>query len=96
MSLNLVIDHRRMNPINFGECRIYRFFTGVDRRILIHYGLYVVKLLNVKTVRSIQLKIDTYIKGHNPKICIDFGKFRIYSSFTGEQKRNLIYYSLWS
>ena len=32
-------SHRRSNPIDFGEYRIYRFFTGVQKRINIHCGL---------------------------------------------------------
>ena len=32
--------HRRTNPIDFGENRINSFFTAVQKRILIHYGLW--------------------------------------------------------
>ena len=32
---------RRINPIDFGECRIHRlFFTRTQKRILIHYDLW--------------------------------------------------------
>ena len=30
---------RRMNPIDFGECRMNSFFTGVQKRFLLYYGL---------------------------------------------------------
>ena len=36
-----ITGHRRMNPIDFDECRtyffIYLFFLGVQKRIFIHY-----------------------------------------------------------
>ena len=32
--------HRRTNPIDFDEYRIYNFFAGVQERNLIHYGLW--------------------------------------------------------
>ena len=35
-----ITGHRRKNPINFGEYRMNNFFTGVQKRILIHYGLW--------------------------------------------------------
>ena len=35
-----ITDHRRTNPIDFGEYRMNRFFTGVQKRILIHYDLW--------------------------------------------------------
>ena len=30
--------HRRTNPIEFGECQVNNFFTGIRKRILIQYG----------------------------------------------------------
>ena len=27
-----ITDHRRTNPIDFGECRIYSFFIGVQKK----------------------------------------------------------------
>ena len=35
-----ITGHRRTNPIDFGEHRTNSFFTGVQKRILIHYGLW--------------------------------------------------------
>ena len=35
-----ITGHRRMNPIDFGEYRMNSFFTGVQKRILIHYGVW--------------------------------------------------------
>ena len=35
-----IINHHQTQPSDFGVCRIYTFFAGVDKRILIHYGLW--------------------------------------------------------
>ena len=34
-----IIGHRRMNPIDFGECRNVVSFTGVQKIILMQYDL---------------------------------------------------------
>ena len=34
-----ITSHRRTNPIDFGEYRMNSFFTGAQKRILLHYGL---------------------------------------------------------
>ena len=34
-----ITTHRGTNPIDFAEYWINSFFTGVQKRILIHYGL---------------------------------------------------------
>ena len=33
-----ITAHCRTNPTEFGECRVNRFFTGVQKRILTHYN----------------------------------------------------------
>ena len=35
-----ITGHRRTNPTDFGEYRMNSFFTGVQKRILMHYGLW--------------------------------------------------------
>ena len=35
-----IAGHRRANPIDFGDCRMYSFFIGEEERVLIHYGLW--------------------------------------------------------
>ena len=47
-------------------------------------------------MHSIVLKFGTYIIGHHWKKAIDFGECRMYSFFTGIQKRILILYGLWN
>ena len=34
-----IIGNPQANPINFGECKIIDFFTGVKKIIPAHYGL---------------------------------------------------------
>ena len=88
-----ILGHHQMQPMDFGEC----IFTGVNKRILIHYGLWgqiIKSVLVSKRFRSIQLKFDNCMLAYIPMYCIDFGEFSTYSSFTEEQKKILIYYSL--
>ena len=35
-----ITGHRRTNPIDFGEYRINSYFTGVQKKTLIHYSLW--------------------------------------------------------
>ena len=35
-----IISHYQMKPIEFGECEIDTFFTGIDKTIIIHYYLW--------------------------------------------------------
>ena len=37
-NLDILTSHRRTNPINFCECRMYSFFIGVQKGFLEHYG----------------------------------------------------------
>ena len=34
-----ITGYRRKNTIDFGDCRVYSFFTGVQKSFLMHYGL---------------------------------------------------------
>ena len=54
------------------------------------------KCSSIQMVHSTELKFGTCIIGHHLIYCVEFGEFRIYSFFTGAQKRILIHYSLWS
>ena len=45
------------------------------------------KCPSIQMVRSIELKFRMYIIGHRPSYCVNFGEFRIISSFTSAQKR---------
>ena len=47
-------------------------------------------------VQSIQFEFDMHVIEHSSMHCIGFGKFRIYNSFAGEQKRILMRYGLWN
>ena len=44
-------------------------------------------------VNSIEFKFGMYITGHRRTNPIDFGEYRMNSSFTGVEKKN--YYTLW-
>ena len=35
-----ITGHRRTSPVDFGEYWMNSFFTGVQKRILVHYGLW--------------------------------------------------------
>ena len=66
-------------------------FTGVQKRILIQFGLcsQIFKSDLTLNVHLIKLKFHMYIVGHSHTYYIDFREFKVYSSITGEQKEFL-------
>ena len=51
------------------------------------------KYRSFQMVHLIQFKFDVYVIGHRPTYCVNFGKFKNNSFFTGVQKRILIHYN---
>ena len=45
-------------------------------------------------VHSIEFKFGMYVIGHRPIYCMEFGEFRINSTFRGVQERILIHNGL--
>ena len=81
-----IIDHHRTNPYDFAECITNSFRIGLQKIILIHYGLWgqFIKIVLVFK-RFIQFISNMVVPcRHNRTYCADFEEFKIYSSFTGE------------
>ena len=34
-----ITGHRRTNPMDFAECRMHNFFTGVKKKYLMYYAI---------------------------------------------------------
>ena len=95
-----ITDHRRTNPIDFGEYRVNSFLQEYKKYFytLRPKEANSLKCSSIQTVHSIKsiLKFGMYITGHRRTNPIDFGKYPMNSFFTGAQKRILIHYGLWS
>ena len=89
-----ITGHHWMNPIDFGECWMHSFFTGIQKRFLKHYGLWSrnsLKDASIQTMHLIELKLGMYIIGRHTTNATDFGGFLMH---TGVQKRILTQYGL--
>ena len=58
-----ITDHRRTKAIDFGEFLMHSFFTGVQKIILLYYGLL------CKSIKSV-LEIKRRIQMNSILICI--------------------------
>ena len=87
--MNITV-HRRTNHFKFGDSGMIVFFTGVQKRILLHYSV----CSNIQMMHSIEIKFCIHIIGHRPTYRVEFREFRMNSFFTGAQKIILIHYSL--
>ena len=91
------ISHCRKNLINFGECWMLSFFTGVQKY---SYALCLMRIKFFKMFSYLNGAFDWaqiwYAYQRLPSFTLhDFGEFKINTHFTGLQKRTFKHYSLW-
>ena len=93
-----VIGYRWTNPIDFGECRINKFFTGKKKNFytLRPMESNFLKCPSIQTVHSMELKFGMRISGHCRTKLIAFDECRVCSIFYMSTKKILIHYGPWN